>query len=170
MKSRHKRVGRNELCPCGSGKKYKHCCWNKGFQWVRDSEGNLCREMPLVPSKDELEALGMTPEEYKQMLLDGFEDAEAKFHERFGGEHGPEEPIFAGLGHPEHVEAGMVDIMKRANVPPEIIYAYEKTGRIVTESNKKFIPDVELEEWDAAVREGREKLERGELDEESWSS
>jgi SEC-C motif-containing protein len=19
-------VGRNELCPCGSGKKYKHCC------------------------------------------------------------------------------------------------------------------------------------------------
>ena len=21
-----KKVGRNELCPCGSGKKYKHCC------------------------------------------------------------------------------------------------------------------------------------------------
>ncbi|MDD4985294.1 MAG: SEC-C metal-binding domain-containing protein [Dehalococcoidales bacterium] len=21
-----KRVGRNEPCPCGSGKKYKHCC------------------------------------------------------------------------------------------------------------------------------------------------
>ena len=24
-----KRVGRNELCPCGSGKKYKHCCLGK---------------------------------------------------------------------------------------------------------------------------------------------
>jgi len=23
---RHKKVGRNELCPCGSGKKYKRCC------------------------------------------------------------------------------------------------------------------------------------------------
>jgi hypothetical protein len=23
------RVGRNEPCPCGSGKKYKHCCWRK---------------------------------------------------------------------------------------------------------------------------------------------
>jgi preprotein translocase subunit SecA len=21
-----RRVGRNDLCPCGSGKKYKHCC------------------------------------------------------------------------------------------------------------------------------------------------
>ena len=23
---RHKKIGRNELCPCGSGKKYKRCC------------------------------------------------------------------------------------------------------------------------------------------------
>jgi uncharacterized protein len=23
------KVGRNEPCPCGSGKKYKQCCWNK---------------------------------------------------------------------------------------------------------------------------------------------
>ena len=24
-----KKVGRNEPCPCGSGKKYKHCCYHK---------------------------------------------------------------------------------------------------------------------------------------------
>lgn len=24
-----KRIGRNELCPCGSGKKIKHCCIDK---------------------------------------------------------------------------------------------------------------------------------------------
>lgn len=24
-----KKVGRNDPCPCGSGKKYKQCCWNK---------------------------------------------------------------------------------------------------------------------------------------------
>ena len=24
-----KKVGRNDPCPCGSGKKYKHCCMNK---------------------------------------------------------------------------------------------------------------------------------------------
>ena len=25
-KIENKKVGRNEKCPCGSGKKYKHCC------------------------------------------------------------------------------------------------------------------------------------------------
>ena len=24
-----KKIGRNDPCPCGSGKKYKHCCMNK---------------------------------------------------------------------------------------------------------------------------------------------
>jgi len=23
------RIGRNEKCPCGSGLKFKHCCWKK---------------------------------------------------------------------------------------------------------------------------------------------
>jgi protein translocase subunit secA len=26
MKLENKKIGRNELCPCGSGKKYKKCC------------------------------------------------------------------------------------------------------------------------------------------------
>ena len=30
------RLSRNSPCPCGSGKKYKHCCHNKGFEWVAD--------------------------------------------------------------------------------------------------------------------------------------
>lgn len=24
-----KKIGRNKPCPCGSGKKYKHCCFKK---------------------------------------------------------------------------------------------------------------------------------------------
>ena len=24
------KIGRNDLCPCGSGKKYKNCCLNEG--------------------------------------------------------------------------------------------------------------------------------------------
>lgn len=27
---KHKKIGRNEPCPCGSGKSYKKCCMNKG--------------------------------------------------------------------------------------------------------------------------------------------
>ena len=26
------KVGRNEPCPCGSGKKHKHCCYDKELQ------------------------------------------------------------------------------------------------------------------------------------------
>ena len=29
IRNRSKRVGRNESCPCGSGKKYKNCCLRK---------------------------------------------------------------------------------------------------------------------------------------------
>jgi SEC-C motif-containing protein len=28
-KMNNSKIGRNELCPCGSGKKYKKCCWGK---------------------------------------------------------------------------------------------------------------------------------------------
>ena len=30
IRNRGQRVGRNEPCPCGSGKKYKQCCMRKG--------------------------------------------------------------------------------------------------------------------------------------------
>ena len=29
-KRKEKKIGRNDLCSCGSGKKYKKCCINKG--------------------------------------------------------------------------------------------------------------------------------------------
>jgi preprotein translocase subunit SecA len=29
IRNRAERVGRNDPCPCGSGKKYKHCCGRK---------------------------------------------------------------------------------------------------------------------------------------------
>ncbi|MBN1854905.1 MAG: SEC-C domain-containing protein [Pirellulales bacterium] len=30
IRNREKRIGRNDPCPCGSGKKYKQCCLRKG--------------------------------------------------------------------------------------------------------------------------------------------
>jgi SEC-C motif len=40
----HKKLSRNASCPCGSGKKYKTCCWDKGFEWVEDERGRTCLE------------------------------------------------------------------------------------------------------------------------------
>ena len=36
-----KKLSRNAPCPCGSGKKYKACCWDKGFEWVEDEAGTI---------------------------------------------------------------------------------------------------------------------------------
>jgi preprotein translocase subunit SecA len=30
IRNRGQRVGRNDPCPCGSGKKFKNCCMRKG--------------------------------------------------------------------------------------------------------------------------------------------
>lgn len=41
----------------------------------------------------------------------------------------------------------------RRSIGPALIYAYEETGLIVTEDNRRMIPDVDLREFDAKVRE-----------------
>ena len=49
----------------------------------------------------------------------------------------------------------MLLVLREANVRPEIIYAYQKTGRLVTEENSQLLSAEELAEWDAAVDEYR---------------
>ena len=35
MPSKKLKTGRNDLCPCGSGKKFKKCCLGKGlYDWI----------------------------------------------------------------------------------------------------------------------------------------
>ena len=37
MVRKHAKVGRNEPCPCGSGKKFKNCCMKSGeFEGLRE--------------------------------------------------------------------------------------------------------------------------------------
>lgn len=42
-----KKVSRNAPCPCGSGKKYKHCCYRKGVE--DDLDPGSGREQPQYP-------------------------------------------------------------------------------------------------------------------------
>lgn len=35
------KIGRNELCPCGSGKKYKYCCMNKPKMYIKDGVSEM---------------------------------------------------------------------------------------------------------------------------------
>ena len=57
----------------------------------------------------------------------------------------------------EHAEHFMVEAMKQAGLDPAVIYAFEKTGLLVTEANEHLISDVDRAEWEAAVLEYRAK-------------
>lgn len=49
--------GRNDQCPCGSGKKYKHCCLEKDEQEARDARAKAAEE---AAAKTAAEAPGDT--------------------------------------------------------------------------------------------------------------
>jgi hypothetical protein len=135
-----RKLSRNAPCPCGSGKKYKHCCYDKGFEWQEDEAGALYKAVPL---SDEVAGI--------------IQQQRQKFIEKFGREPGADDPVFFDLPHPEHLEAVMVEDMKAAGLDPAFIYAFEKTGLLVTEQNQHLISETDLAAWDAAIREFEEK-------------
>jgi hypothetical protein len=49
-----------------------------------------------------------------------------------------------------------------SGIDPAIVYAMNKTGRIVTETNMQFLTDAELQEWNDAVDEYHQKIASGE--------
>ena len=55
----------------------------------------------------------------------------------------------------------MVQAMKQAGIHPAVIFAFEKTGLLVTAENQSLLPDKDLAEWAAAIDE-YEALQAGE--------
>jgi hypothetical protein len=131
-----KKISRNAPCPCGSGKKYKKCCYGKDFDFEEDDQGNVLKSIPLSKEMNEI-----------------LQEQRRKFIEKHGREPGPDEQIFFDMPHLEHLEHMMVEDMKTAGLDPAIIFAYEKTGRLVTEENQNLLSDADLDEWNAAIEE-----------------
>jgi hypothetical protein len=131
---------RNERCPCGSGEKYKRCCFTKGFHYyVEEETGEVVRAVPLNG-------------ESRAVLADAMEAQRKKFVAKFGREPGPDDPIFFDLDE-DKLRESTVAAMRAAGIRPALIYAYEETGLIVAQQNRRLIPEVELREFDAKVRE-----------------
>ncbi len=135
-----KKLSRNAPCPCGSGKKYKQCCYGKGFHYEEDDSGAIFKSVPL-----------------SQEMVDLLEQQRQKFIDKFGREPGPNDLLFFDMPHPEQIEHRTVEAMKRAGLDPAFIHAYEKTGLIVSEENQHLLSDRDLAEWEAAVEEYRAK-------------
>jgi hypothetical protein len=136
-----KKLSRNAPCPCGSGKKYKHCCLTKGFDWVEGEDGTIQKSVPLSA-----EAVAILQEQRR------------KFVETFGREPGPTDPVFFDVPPVEQIEFQTVQAMRKAGIDEAIIYAYEKTGGLlVTEQNRHLITDKDLAAWQAAIEEYEER-------------
>ena len=100
--------------------------------------------------------------EYKldDKALAVLQEQKERFVAKFGREPGPGDPVFFDPDHPtprrlqlEPVEAGVVASMRKAGIAPQIIHAFERTGRLVAESNKHLLTKEELAEWEDAIVE-----------------
>jgi hypothetical protein len=83
------------------------------------------------------------------------------FREKFGREPGPHDPLFFDPDaevptplDPRDVTADLVAAGARTGLPVAYLHAIEKTGRIVTDANMHLLSRADLEEWEAAVKEG----------------
>ena len=127
---------RNAPCPCGSGKKYKHCCWDKGFTWSRNEDGQLLRSVPLPA-----------------VTLELLDEQKQRFRQHFGRDPGPDDRLFFDAPHVEPLEHQIALAMKNAGLHPALIHAFERTGLLVTEDNQHLIAETDLQAWYAAVAE-----------------
>jgi hypothetical protein len=94
------------------------------------------------------------------------------FREQFGREPGPEDPFFfdPDVSTPqflsdesqEEVWRSLLQTAGNSGMDPAIVYAMNKIGRIVTETNLQFLTDADLQEWNDAVAEYHQKIESGE--------
>jgi hypothetical protein len=136
MDDSKKELNNSARCPCGSGKKYSHCCKKKDFKWMKDSSGKIFRQIPVHP------------------ILEGIiEEQREHFKKVFGREPTPDDPFVPGVVSEKELEEATIEFLIKSGAPPEYIYAYQKTGLLVTEFNVNLIPDKDLEEWNSACRE-----------------
>ncbi|MBI5544615.1 MAG: SEC-C domain-containing protein [Deltaproteobacteria bacterium] len=125
----------NAKCPCGTGRKYKTCCFNKGFHYLVDEQGNITRDVPMHPELAE-----MLPQ------------VEQEFTKRHGRPPGPNDRLFDGIDL-EDMNRRMVSTMRETGVAPAYIYAFEKTGLLLTEENRHLMTTRDVEDFEAAMDE-----------------
>jgi|SRR5580700_4719474 hypothetical protein len=71
-------------------------------------------------------------------------------------------PLFLSDESTDEIWKSLLQAAGDSGIDPAIVYAMNKTGRIVTETNVHFLTDAELQEWNDAVDEYRQKVEAGE--------
>jgi hypothetical protein len=96
-------------------------------------------------------------------MIQMLEEQKQRFRAKFGRDPRPEDPVIWDENATEPTPASVEDIHQTilstliaAGSPPEFIYAFNKTGRLVTESNQHLLSPGEYQEWVDAVEEFRQ--------------
>lgn len=135
---RYKKLSRNAKCPCGSGKKYKQCCINKEYKYVTYEDGTIAKKIKID-----------NPEIWREL-----ERQRESFVATFGREPMGDDPLFYNFNDPiEKYQAEIISVMEQVGIAPQLIYAFKKTGLLVTEENMNKISDLDLEIWKNAIKE-----------------
>ena len=95
-------------------------------------------------------------------LKRAMEEARRAFFQKFGRWPSPGDPIIFDPDvdeptpmDPAKTRREMISTMKEAGIPGALVYAYEKTGLIVSEMNEHLISPADIAEYDAAIAEYR---------------
>ncbi len=106
-------------------------------------------------AKRDVEAIPIDPELAAALQLQ-FQ----RFAEKFGRPPGPGDPVFFNpfAEQPERInlevlEHHLLEAMTKAGLHPSLIYAYQKTQRLVTRENRQFLTPEDLQEWHDAIEE-----------------
>lgn len=93
--------------------------------------------------------------------LNGLMEAQLqRFRQKFGRDPAPNDPIFfdPDEDEPKPYDADkfhrqVLEVFKAAGTPRHLVYAWEKTGLMVSEDNHHLLSKKDLREWDEAVEE-----------------
>jgi hypothetical protein len=104
------------------------------------------------------------PPELEEVL----ESARRRFIAKFGREPGPTDPILFDEDadeprpmDPDKLEREMIENMEKAGTPGHLIYAFKRTGLIVTqETYERLSPDDQFE-WNEAIEEFKKHEAQG---------
>jgi hypothetical protein len=133
--------------------------FDAGINWFyrrssRDQEPPMSK--PKIPMDEDLAAL--------------IQEQKEAFRRKFGREMDPQDPLFfdpdADLPQPpsdgnhEQLLEEMTALMEEAGIHPAHVYAFRKTGRIVTEENRPMLSAAEWKEWESALREHGQRTDR----------
>ena len=98
--------------------------------------------------------------EFSDEVRDALQQQLEAFRARFGRDPGPDDPVFfdprseipTALDMDE-LQRDVISAMHRARISPELIYAYLRTGLIVTQENQRYLSAKDRDDWNRAIVE-----------------